>query len=107
MNRPTAAPETIRWTGDGTGLRILDQTELPERRVERELTTLEEIAEAIRSLRVRGAPLIGITAAMGVAALARQAIQDAPDADADELRRKVEAWCDRREETRPTVVNLA
>lgn len=107
MSPDTAAPETIRWTGDGTGLRILDQTELPERRVERELTTLEEVAEAIRSLRVRGAPLIGITASMGVAALARRAAREAPDGDAGELRRQVEAWCDRLEETRPTAVNLA
>ena len=60
-----------RWTEDGEGLIILDQTELPANEVYRELRTLDAVREAIRSLRVRGAPLIGITAAMGVAALAR------------------------------------
>jgi methylthioribose-1-phosphate isomerase len=105
--RKTSAPETIRWTDDGTALRILDQTQLPERRVDRDLATLEEMAEAIRSLRVRGAPLIGITAAMGVAALARRAVREEPGLDGGDLRERVEAWCDRLEETRPTAVNLA
>jgi len=112
---------TVRWTEDGCGLLILDQTELPEREVERELRDLDAMAEAIRSLRVRGAPLIGITAAMGVAALARAAAAGgAPGAAGDAavgsaaapgsaagLRRSVEAWCDRLEATRPTAVNLA
>lgn len=112
MTRETAArertaPETIRWSDDGAGMRILDQTELPERRVERDLTTLEDVAEAIRSLRVRGAPLIGITAAMGVAALARRAVREHPELDPGDLRRRVDGWCDRLEKTRPTAVNLA
>lgn len=106
-----AHPIPIRWTEDGAGIVILDQTELPEREVERELRTVEEVEEAIRSLRVRGAPLIGITAAMGVAALAtgvasgRDAAGDSPVAD--ELAHRVRAWCDRLEEARPTAVNLA
>ncbi len=113
---------TVRWTDDGRGLVILDQTELPEREVERELRDLDSMAEAIRTLRVRGAPLIGITAAMGVAALARAAADDGygaagdaagrePGADgsraAASLVRSVEAWCDALEATRPTAVNLA
>ncbi|MDH5589574.1 MAG: S-methyl-5-thioribose-1-phosphate isomerase, partial [Gemmatimonadota bacterium] len=64
-------PTTIRWNDQRTGLIILDQTLLPEERVERELRSLEDVEEAITTLRVRGAPLIGITAAMAVAALAR------------------------------------
>ena len=59
-------PSPIGWGADET-IRILDQTLLPEEERYLELRTLEELAEAIRSLRVRGAPLIGIAAAMGVA----------------------------------------
>ncbi|MFQ5689249.1 MAG: S-methyl-5-thioribose-1-phosphate isomerase [Gemmatimonadota bacterium] len=94
-------PVTIRWTDDGAGLLILDQTELPERRIERELRDLAEVEEAIRSLRVRGAPLIGITAAMGVAALARTA------SPAEDLATRVGQWCDSLAAARPTAVNLA
>lgn len=119
-SEPRSHPVPVRWTDDGTGLVILDQTELPERRVERELRSVNEIEEAIRSLRVRGAPLIGITAAMGVAALAagRVAAGDGAMADADAagsgeghadasgLVERVDAWCDRLAEARPTAVNL-
>src|SRR6187397_1569892 len=63
---PTTIPEPIAWSPDRT-IRILDQTLLPEEERYLELRTLEELTEAIRSLRVRGAPLIGIAAAMGVA----------------------------------------
>jgi len=100
-------PETIRWSEDGTGLIILDQTELPERRMERELGTLEDVAEAIRSLRVRGAPLIGITAAMGVAALAARDEASGDATDAASLRERIRGWCAELESTRPTAVNLA
>ncbi|HKP50183.1 MAG TPA: hypothetical protein VJU17_09235, partial [Gemmatimonadales bacterium] len=62
---PTTIPEPIAWSANRT-IRILDQTLLPEEERYLELRTLEELAEAIRSLRVRGAPLIGIAAAMGV-----------------------------------------
>ncbi len=96
-------PTTIRWTPDGHGLLVLDQTRLPEERLEKELRTVEEVEEAIRSLRVRGAPLIGITAAMGIAALARQA---AATCDAATLAEGVEGWAARLARVRPTAVNL-
>jgi len=105
-------PEQIRWSEIGDSVVILDQTELPARRVEKELRTVADVEEAIQSLRVRGAPLIGITAAMGIGALARQAVLQA-DADADtnrltaeELRERLRGWCDRLEQARPTAVNL-
>ena len=99
-------PEPIRWEEGRAGLVVLDQTELPEREVYRTLRTVEEIEEAIRSLRVRGAPLIGITAAMGVAALARRSV-DADDATTTEaLTGEVEGWAARLAEARPTAVNL-
>jgi methylthioribose-1-phosphate isomerase len=58
-------PTPIAWTED-RGVRILDQTLLPDQERYLDLHTVEQVAEAIRMLRVRGAPLIGIAAAMGV-----------------------------------------
>lgn len=97
-------PPTIRWSDDGRAVVILDQTCLPEARVEPTLSTVEEIEEAIQSLRVRGAPLIGITAAMGLAALARQAADRGVSmAELDAARAR---WADRLGGARPTAVNL-
>lgn len=61
--------QTVVWLGDC--IRILDQTRLPHEEVYLELRTVGEVAEAIRSLRVRGAPLIGVAAAYGVVLGAR------------------------------------
>jgi methylthioribose-1-phosphate isomerase len=105
MNESLPIPATIRWTEDGAGLLILDQTRLPGESVERELRQVEEIEEAIQSLRVRGAPLIGITAAMGIAALARQAVA-AQGTGAEQLAIRVGEWIDRLAAARPTAVNL-
>jgi methylthioribose-1-phosphate isomerase len=61
------SPRTLCWIGDETGhLRLLDQTLLPTRLEYRDCRTVEEVWEAIRTLRVRGAPALGIAAAMGV-----------------------------------------
>jgi len=115
MKDATQPPETIRWTADGGGLVILDQTRLPDDRIELELRSVEDIEEAICSLRVRGAPLIGITAALGVAALAHQfavrsqsepRVPDGPAAAAN-LQTEVQSWCERLTRARPTAVNLA
>ena len=57
------AIETLRW--EGSALVILDQTELPLRKVEKRLERAEEVREAIGVLRVRGAPAIGVSAAYG------------------------------------------
>src|SRR5262245_61923233 len=57
----------VTWIGGPEGhLRLLDQTRLPTEIVHRDCKTAEEVWEAIRSLRVRGAPAIGIAAAYGV-----------------------------------------
>jgi methylthioribose-1-phosphate isomerase len=95
-------PSPIDWTRDHR-IRILDQTRLPEEEVYLDLQNVEEVAEAIRSLRVRGAPLIGITAALGVAAAARQWGSGAAGQDG---LRTVEAACRLLGATRPTAVNL-
>ncbi len=62
---PMTLPSPIAWTADHA-VRILDQTMLPGDERYLDLETVEAAAEAIRALRVRGAPLIGIAAAMGL-----------------------------------------
>src|SRR4030067_3324259 len=59
---------TIKWC-NGTVLTV-DQTKLPLEIVTLELTTVDEMAEAIRSLRIRGAPLLGAAAAFALAVAA-------------------------------------
>lgn len=81
---------------DGADVLILDQTLLPHRTEVRRLSSLGGVARAIRTMQVRGAPLIGATAAFGVAvALTR----DGADAALDEALAVLAA-------TRPTAVNL-
>ncbi len=60
----------VHWADDG--LVLLDQTLLPSREVERRYGRWEDVADAIRTLVVRGAPAIGVAAAFGVALGARQ-----------------------------------
>jgi len=60
-------PRPVQWSQDGRSVLLLDQTLLPRQEVYLRLDTVESVAEAIASLRVRGAPAIGITAALGLA----------------------------------------
>jgi methylthioribose-1-phosphate isomerase len=83
--------ETIEWTADGVVM--IDQTRLPREQVFVTCTTYQEVAEAIRSMVIRGAPAIGVAAAMGVALGVSQG------ADFDLV-------CQTLAETRPTAVNL-
>ena len=57
--------QPLRLADDGWSIEIIDQTALPDEVVIRRLATFEQVIEAITSMRVRGAPLIGITAAYG------------------------------------------
>jgi methylthioribose-1-phosphate isomerase len=60
-------PRTVEWIGGTDGfLRLLDQTRLPNEVTFRDCRTVEEVWEAIRMLRVRGAPAIGVAAGYGV-----------------------------------------
>jgi methylthioribose-1-phosphate isomerase len=87
---------TIRLAADGWAIDIVDQTRLPHAFVQRRLTTVAEAAEAIRTMRVRGAPLIGAAAAYGMCLAVREDPSDgALDHAAAVLR-----------STRPTAVNL-
>ena len=90
---------TLRWR-EGA-LELLDQRLLPEREHVLRLTEVEEIADAIETLAVRGAPAIGCAAAFGVACAA---LAPAPDLAAQ--RAAVTAAADRLARTRPTAVNL-
>ena len=60
-------PKSIEWVGAADGfLRLIDQTQLPTTLAYRDCRTVEDVWEAIKALRVRGAPAIGIAAAYGV-----------------------------------------
>ncbi|QSQ12990.1 S-methyl-5-thioribose-1-phosphate isomerase [Myxococcus landrumensis] len=87
---------TLWLEPDGQAVGIIDQTRLPHAFVTARLTTLDEAAHAIRAMRVRGAPLIGATAAYGVWLALRA---DASDAA---LTRALAVLGD----TRPTAINL-
>src|SRR5438309_7856956 len=93
--------QAIAWTPSGA-VRIVDQRALPEAHIERDLESVAAMAEAIRTLQVRGAPLIGIAAAMGLVAGTRE-LRGAPREQflgrVAELARLLAA-------TRPTAVNL-
>jgi methylthioribose-1-phosphate isomerase len=91
------APHRTLWVdGDGWSVRIIDQTKLPHAFETLRLSTVEEVAIAIRTMQVRGAPLIGVAAAYGLCLALRQDASDAALArDAALLL-----------STRPTAVNL-
>lgn len=94
-------PRTIQWVGGLDGaVELVDQTLLPNELKILVCRDVETLSEAIRNLRVRGAPAIGIAAAMGVVL----GVRDAGDhATFFENLSKV---CDRLAATRPTAVNL-
>ncbi len=95
--------ETLRWSGDWNGeLVLLDQTRLPLEHVDRTCADLESVWEAIRSLRVRGAPAIGIAAAYGVCV----GVQGIEDADEDGFFLRLDTVVKRLGASRPTAVNL-
>jgi methylthioribose-1-phosphate isomerase len=99
---PASIPSPIGWTSSH-GVRILDQTVLPDEERYLEIDTVEGMAEAIRSLRVRGAPLIGIAAAMGL--VAATGPRESGSAGQGALDRIKQA-CELLGATRPTAVNL-
>ena len=88
---------TISWDAGTCKVEIIDQTKLPHAFEMRRVATLAEAATAIADMWVRGAPLIGVTAAYGVALALRENPSDAALAHA----------CERLAATRPTAINLA
>lgn len=96
MNIDGKPMRTIWLAGDGRSVEIIDQTKLPHRLEIARLLTLDDFAHAIHSMQVRGAPLIGITAAYGLAvALCDDPTEAAMDRAIAHLARQ-----------RPTAVNL-
>ncbi len=91
---------TIEWVGGRDGfLRLLDQTRLPTEVVYRDCRQVEDVCEAIRALRVRGAPAIGVAAAFG---LVLHMQKDKSDGD----RNHFELGLTALGKTRPTAINL-
>jgi methylthioribose-1-phosphate isomerase len=89
--------ETIRWTE--AGVVMIDQTRLPHEQCYVTCQTYQEVAEAIRSMVIRGAPAIGVAAAMGVAL-------GVAGADGQDLDAQFATICQALASTRPTAVNL-
>ena len=100
MERPV---QNIRYDKAAEALYILDQTLLPTEETEIRLETAEQMYDAIRLLRVRGAPAIGICAAYCLYALARTI--DAPDMDG--FLEQLKAYSGYLNSSRPTAVNLS
>jgi methylthioribose-1-phosphate isomerase len=92
--------KTMEWTE--TGVRFLDQTKLPTEEIYVNCPDYQSVAEAIRTMIVRGAPAIGVAAALGIA----RGTRDARATTAAELRAEFERVCAAITATRPTAVNL-
>lgn len=90
-------PYRTIWPLESGAVRVIDQSRLPFELTTLDLTSLEDAAHAIKAMVVRGAPLIGATAAYGLALALRT---DACDHRVEEAARVLRA-------TRPTAVNLA
>src|SRR5436305_2679374 len=102
--------QTLEWTD--AGVRFIDQRKLPMEEVYVTSRTYQEVAEAISTMVVRGAPAIGVAGAMGVA-LGMKAAAAAPGMNAaakaksaEELRPALEQISATLAATRPTAVNL-
>jgi methylthioribose-1-phosphate isomerase len=91
---------TIEWLDDAVVM--IDQTRLPGEEVYTTYTDFQSVAEAIKGMIIRGAPAIGVAAAMGVALGAQAIIADTYES----FSRQLENVCDVLGRTRPTAVNL-
>jgi len=87
---------TIEWKNGR--VRMIDQRLLPGEEIYREYSDHEEVAKAIEDMVIRGAPAIGVAAAMGIA-LGMQSVRSSPDQHFAKI-------CERMSKTRPTAVNL-
>src|SRR5437016_5418309 len=92
--------KTVEWTNEG--VRMLDQRLLPNEEKYLTLRSYEEVADAIKKMVVRGAPAIGVSAAMGLALGASQSV----GTSVADLEYDFDFMCKVMEATRPTAVNL-
>ena len=102
--RHTALPDTVALEGEE--LVIIDQTELPRRLKLLHLSERYEIFEAIKSLRVRGAPAIGVAAAIGLYIAAHRKLTQEPDITSSAMLGHIAEERDYLASSRPTAVNL-
>jgi methylthioribose-1-phosphate isomerase len=91
---------TIEWRDNAVVM--IDQTRLPGEEIYNTYTDFKAVAEAIKGMIIRGAPAIGVAAAMGIALGARDIIADTHES----FFRQLENVCDVMARTRPTAVNL-
>jgi methylthioribose-1-phosphate isomerase len=92
--------QTLEWTD--SGVRFIDQTKLPTEETYVTCKTYTQVADVIRNMVVRGAPAIGVAAAMGIAL----GIKDSKAENGGELKQEFDRVCDAMGKTRPTAVNL-
>jgi methylthioribose-1-phosphate isomerase len=92
--------QTLEWTDKG--IRFLDQTKLPTEETYVTATSYQQVADAIRTMVVRGAPAIGVAAAMGIAL----GVKNSKTETGAELKKEFDQICKVIGETRPTAVNL-
>ena len=92
--------QTLEWTDKG--VRFIDQTKLPIEEIYVTCKTHEQVADAIRTMIVRGAPAIGVAAGMGIAL----GIKNSKAETVGDLKRDLDQICENMGKTRPTAVNL-
>jgi methylthioribose-1-phosphate isomerase len=92
--------QTLEWTD--AGVRFLDQTKLPTEETYVTCKTYTQVADVIRSMVVRGAPAIGVAAAMGIAL----GVKNSKAQSGGELKLEFDQICEAMGKTRPTAVNL-
>src|SRR6059036_2628896 len=92
--------KTLEWTE--AGVVLIDQRKLPSEEVYPVFRTYQEVAQAIKDMVVRGAPAIGVTAAMGIAL----GVKRIETADVASFEQQFLSICDTLAATRPTAINL-
>lgn len=91
---------TLEWTD--SGVVFIDQTKLPTEEIYVTCTTYQQVADAIRDMIVRGAPAIGVAAAMGIAI----GVKNSKASNTPDLGKELDQICEAIRQTRPTAVNL-
>jgi len=92
--------QTLEWTN--AGVVFIDQTKLPTEEVYVTCTTHQQVADVIRNMVVRGAPAIGVAAAMGIAL----GVKNSKAENGADLKKDFDQICEAIRQTRPTAVNL-
>ena len=92
--------QTLEWTE--AGVRFIDQTKLPAEESYVVCKTAEQVADAIRKMVVRGAPAIGVAAAMGIAL----GIKNSKASTGAELKQEFDRICEIMGKTRPTAAPI-